>query len=131
MSPIMTNSYENVTFSFGKIYASTIMAFIMSILEVLMFDLENITVTYHYYIILFFGLAVSIWIYRKQIGVNETQYLTEMIEHHDMAVFTSKNILEKPNISQKVKNLALKIKETQEEEIGEMKNIIKEQQNIL
>ena len=127
MSPIMTNSPQNITFSMGKIYASFIMAFIMSILEVLMFDLENVSVTHNYYFILFIGLAISIWLYRKQVGINDIQYLTEMIEHHDMALFTSKNILEKPNISYRVREIAKRIQDTQEREITEMKEIIKQE----
>jgi uncharacterized protein (DUF305 family) len=51
-----------------------------------------------------------------------------MIEHHDMALFTSKNLLDKPNISPEVRKFAEKIVNTQTKEIDEMKQFIQQQQ---
>jgi hypothetical protein len=103
------------------------MACIMGILEVLMFDIHNKTISIKYYIPLFLFFIGFLWLYRKQISVNESNYLKEMIEHHDMALFTSKNILEKPNISDKVRRFATKIVNTQKNEIQEMNQLIQEQ----
>ena len=100
----------------------------MGILEVLMFDIHNKTISYKYYLPLFLYFIGSLWLYRKQISVNETNYLKEMIEHHDMALFTSKNILDKPNVSEKVRRFATKIVNTQTNEIQEMKQLIHEGQ---
>jgi hypothetical protein len=123
----MTNDVENITNNLSKTYLSCIMAFIMGILEVLMFDIHNKTVSWRYYIPLFTLFGFSMWLYRRQIYVNETQYLREMIEHHDMALFTSKNILEKPDISPRVRRFASNIVNTQTKEITEMKQMIQQE----
>lgn len=129
MSNVMTNDVANITNNLSKIYISLVMAFIMGILEVLMYDMHNQIVSIKYYIPLFLFFGLSLWLYRKQIAVNETNYLREMIEHHDMALFTSKNLLDKPSISTKVREFAKKIVNTQTKEIAEMKDLI-QQQNI-
>jgi len=126
MSSVTTNDVANITNNLSKIYISLVMAFIMGILEVLMHDMHSQTVSVKYYIPLFLFFGVSIWLYRRQIAVNETSYLKEMIEHHDMALFTSKNLLEKPNISLKVREFAKKIVNTQTKEIDEMIQFIQQ-----
>ncbi|MCJ7636257.1 MAG: DUF305 domain-containing protein, partial [Nitrososphaeraceae archaeon] len=128
MSNVMTNDFTNVTNSLGKIYISLVMAFIMGILEVIMHDMHQKTVSLNYYISLFLCFGLSVWLYRNQIAVNEVNYLREMIEHHDMALFTSKNLLEKTDVSPKVREFATKIVDTQTKEIDEMKQIIQQQQ---
>jgi uncharacterized protein (DUF305 family) len=50
-----------------------------------------------------------------------------MIEHHDMALFTSKNLLDKPNISPKVRAFAKKIVNDQTKEISEMHQLIEDE----
>ena len=127
MSNVMTNDIANITNNISKLYLSCVMACIMGILEVLMFDIHNKTISIKYYIPLFLCFIGFLWLYRKQISINETNYLKEMIEHHDMALFTSKNILEKPNVSDKVRRFATKIVNTQTKEIEEMKQLIQEQ----
>jgi hypothetical protein len=98
----------------------------MGILEVLMHDINNQFVSVKYYISLFLCFGASLWLYRKQISVNESNYLKEMIEHHDMALFTSKNLLDKQEISTKVREFAKKIINTQTKEIDEMKQLIQQ-----
>jgi hypothetical protein len=101
----------------------------MAIFEVLMHDMQHKTPSYQYYIPLFICFGVSLWLYRRQVAITEVDYLKEMIEHHDMALFTSKNILDKPNISPRVRLLATRIVNDQTKEIGEMKGLIKEENN--
>lgn len=127
ISNVMTNDLANITNNISKVYLSCVMSSIMGILEVLMFDIHNKTISYKYYLPLFLYFIGSLWLYRKQISVNETNYLKEMIEHHDMALFTSKNILDKPNVSEKVRRFATKIVNTQINEIQEMNQLIQEQ----
>ena len=125
MSIITTNSLDNVHNSLGKAYSSAIMAIIMSILEVIMYDLSHkmLTITYSYYIPLFIALFIFIWLYRTQFGINDKQYLNEMVEHHSMALLTSEQIIEKTKDPQ-VKHLANKILDTQKREIQQMNKII-------
>jgi len=123
MSLIMSNSIQNITNSMGKLYISFIMAFIMGILEVVMHDFSHGSIHVKYYIPLFALLFVFLVLYRKQVGIDDKQYVNEMIEHHSMAILTSDEILNKSNNYQ-VRKLASQIIETQKAEIQQMKDII-------
>ena len=124
MSCIMTNSYKNITFSVGKFYMSVIMALLMGLLEVFMFDIHMRTISLYYYLILFFILSIFIYLYRNQIYIEDKDYLQEMIEHHSMAVLTSEEILQKTQ-SERIKKFAETILTTQEKEIEYMRQLIK------
>ena len=124
MSLIMTSSYKNITFSIGKFYISVIMALSMGLLEVLMFDVHMKTISLLYYLALIFLLVIFIALYKKQVYVDDNQYLNEMIEHHSMAILTSEEILQK-DPSPRVKKLAENIIGTQEKDIEYMKQLIK------
>ena len=73
MSIIMTNSVNNITFSMGKFYISIIMALLMGLLEVGMFDLHMYgrIVSIPYYSSLGFSLFVFLYLYRNQIYIND------------------------------------------------------------
>jgi len=126
MSWITTNDIENIQHSLSKFYISAIMAFIMGILEVFMHSFMNMSMSkipvMYYYIPLFFSLILFLWLYKKQVGIDDTNYLNEMVEHHSMALLTSEEILKKTTNPQ-VKELAEKIIKTQTAEIQQMKNI--------
>jgi hypothetical protein len=124
MGLIMTNSYKNITFSIGKFYMSVIMALLMGLLEVLMYDIHMRVISLHYYLTLFFMLYLFIYLYRNQLYIEDKDYLKEMIEHHSMAVLTSEEILQKTS-SERVKKLAESIITTQEKEIEYMKQLLK------
>ena len=124
MSCIMTNSYKNITFSVGKFYMSVIMALLMGLLEVFMFDIHMRIISLYYYLILFFILSIFIYLYRNQIYIEDKDYLTEMIEHHSIAILTSEEILQKTQ-SERIKKLAENILTTQEKEIEYMRQLIK------
>jgi len=123
MSAIMANSYVNITNSMGKFYLSSIMAFMMGILEVFMHDFSHHTTHTSYYVPLFIGLALALILYRFQIGVTDKQYLNEMIEHHSMAILTSDEILKKTS-NYHVRRLASQIVEVQQAEIKQMKQMV-------
>ena len=126
MSWIMTNDIQNIQHSLSKIYISAIMAIIMGILEVFMHSVMTVSMSkipfWYYYIPLFSSLVLFLWLYKNQVGVDDAQYLNEMIEHHSMALLTSEEILKKTTNPQ-VKELAEKIIKTQTAEIQQMKNI--------
>lgn len=130
MSWIMTNDIENIQHSLSKIYISTIMAIIMGILEVFMHSFMTMSMSkipfVYYYIPLFSSLILFLWLYKKQVGVDDVNYLNEMIEHHSMALLTSEEILKKTTNPQ-VKELAENIIKTQNAEIQQMKNIVDEE----
>jgi len=126
MSWIMTNDIQNIQHSLSKIYISAIMAIIMGIIEVFMHSFMTMSMSKipfgYYYIPLFSSLVLFLWLYKNQVGVDDTNYLNEMIEHHSMALLTSEEILKKTTNPQ-VKELAEKIIKTQTAEIQQMKNI--------
>jgi hypothetical protein len=123
MSRIMTNVKENITKSRGKIYMSLIMASLMSLLEILIHDIYNFMFSWYYYLFFIVLLAVLIYIYRKQLFIDDKNYLEEMIEHHSMALLTSGEIVGKTT-DDKVKLLATNIIKTQEREIEQMKLLL-------
>ena len=124
MSSIMTDSYKNITFSIGKFYMAVIMAVLMGLTEVLMFDTHMKTISGIYYLSLFFVLVMFGYLYRNQVYIDDKDYLNEMIEHHSMALLTSEEILQKTH-SERVKKLAENIISTQEKEIEYMRQLIK------
>ena len=124
MSIIMTNSIQNITLSMGKFYMSVVMAVLMGLTEVLMFDIHMKTISGVYYLTLFFVLVMFVYLYRNQVYIDDKEYLNEMIEHHSMALLTSEEILQKTN-SDRVKKLAENIISTQEKEIEYMRQLTK------
>lgn len=126
MSFIMTNSFTNITFSVGKFYMSCIMALLMGLLEVGMNDYfmyNRLFVSTPYYLSLTFSLVIFLYLYRNQMYISDNDYLSEMIEHHSMALLTSEQILEKTQ-SEKVRKLATNIVDTQQAEINYMKQLL-------
>ena len=124
MSLIMTNSASNVTFSVGKFYISVIMALLMGFVEVSMFDFHMKTLHITYYLSLFIGFAIFLYLYKSQSYIDDDEYLKEMIEHHSMALLTSDEVLQKTK-SERVKKLADNIVATQTAEIDYMRRLLK------
>jgi len=124
MPPIMVNKNKNITNSVGKAYLSIIMGLFMVGQEIMMHDHQYHVVSIPTYIILALLIAGFVYLYRKQIGIYNKQYLEEMIEHHSMALLTSEQILLKTNDYDVIK-LAKNIIQTQEDEIRQMREIIK------
>jgi Ca2+/Na+ antiporter len=124
MSLIMTNSASNITFSVGKFYISAIMALLMGFVEVSMFDFHMKTLHITYYLSLFIGFAIFLYLYKSQSYIDDNEYLKEMIEHHSMALLTSDEVLQKTK-SERVKKLADNIVSTQTAEIDYMRRLLK------
>jgi hypothetical protein len=130
MPVIMTNKRENITNSVSKIYMSVIMAAMMGLLEVLLpMDMGPKSAHHNsvasqglFILVLSLVLGAFIYLYRKQIGVNDAAYLSEMIEHHSMAILTSSEIVKKTK-NPKVKKIAKQILAKQKEEIKEMRSL--------
>ena len=119
----MTNKSLNIRASLGKFYMSCIMAFTMGILEVGMYDYHMGSISIFYYLFLVLVVAVFIYLYRYQVYIYDKEYLSEMIEHHSMALLTSEEILQKTH-SERVKRLAENIISTQKAEIEYMNKLL-------
>ena len=63
-----------------------------------------------------------------QLGINDKEYLKEMIEHHSMALLTSEEI-ETKSSNYKVKKLAKNIINNQTNEIEYMRKLLKEKED--
>ena len=123
MSPIMVSKNEYITNNIGKAYMATIMGLSMVLLEIMMHDHQYSVFSFKWYIGLFVLTAIFIYLYRKQIAIDDKQYLEGMIEHHSMALLTSEEILKKTD-NYDVAKLAKNIIQTQNDEIREMKRIL-------
>lgn len=115
---VMTSNVKYIQwFSLNKFYNSIFMAlsmvFIQSVME------PSIILI----VVVLFGMHVFYFAIKYQFMVDEQNYLRDMIEHHSMALQTSKQLLEKP-ISNETKQLALTILETQQKEIKQMQKML-------
>ena len=77
----------------GKLYLSTLVASIMSILEVMIYDSYRDTVSLFYYI----GLGVLIYAmafaYNTQMGVDDADYLKQMLENQSRDILLADRII--------------------------------------
>ena len=119
MSTLMTNKLLNIRSTIGKFYISCIMALLMGLLEIGMYDFYMKSLSIPYYFSLIFALIIFVYLYRNQVYIYDKDYLNEMIEHHSMALLTSEEILQKTG-SERVKRLAENIISTQQKEIEYM-----------
>jgi hypothetical protein len=123
MPPIMVSNRIYITNNIGKAYMALIMALFMILLEVMMHDHQYHVLSLNLYAIIFAGLALFIYLYRKQVAINDKQYLEGMIEHHSMALLTSEEILKKTD-NYNVSKLAKNIIQTQKDEIKIMMDLV-------
>jgi uncharacterized protein (DUF305 family) len=100
-----------------------IMALFMILLEVMMHDHQYHVLSLNLYTIIFASLALFIYLYRKQVAINDKQYLEGMIEHHSMALLTSEEILKKTD-NYNIAKLAKNIIQTQQDEIRIMMDLV-------
>ena len=120
--PIMVNSIKDITNNVGKFYTVIIMCLLMGTLDVIMFDQRYGVISYHLYTLFLSFIALFTYLYRKQIAVNNKQYLEGMIEHHSMSIFTSEEILKKTD-DYHIAKLAKNIIQTQNDEIKMMMDL--------
>jgi len=124
MPPIMVSNITYITNNISKAYLATIMALSMVIIEVMMHDHQYHVLSTNWYAILFTLLALFTYLYRKQIAIDDKQYLKGMIEHHSMALLTSEEILKKTD-NYNVAKLAKNIIQSQTDELITMNDLIK------
>ena len=123
MPPIIINGLDLHTNNLGKAYMSTIMALFMVLLEVMMHDHQYHVLSLNLYAFIIAGLALFVYLYRKQVYINDKQYLEGMIEHHSMGLLTSEEILKKSDNYNVVK-IAKNIIQTQQDEIKIMRELL-------
>jgi Ca2+/Na+ antiporter len=123
MPPIMIEQFSDFTNSLGKAYMSVIMGIFMVLIEVAMHDHQYDVCSTNFYVVLIGLLLLFIYLYRKQVAIKDKQYLEGMIEHHSMALLTSKEILKKTD-DYNIAKLGKNIISSQETEIKTMKSLL-------
>ncbi len=116
---------DHIFYSETRLYMALIMGSVMAIVMLLfmwpMYKNKKINS-----LILGIGavvFALSLWLVRSQILIEDTSWMKAMIPHHSIAILTS----ERANISDpRVRELADSIIEAQRKEIDEMKKLIKD-----
>ncbi len=92
LSILMSDRPQN---TMGKLYLSIISASIMGILEVMIYDTYKSVVSLFYYIVLGLSLYISIYLYKNQSGIDDADYLKQMMESHGCDMFLSRKALER------------------------------------
>jgi Ca2+/Na+ antiporter len=102
---------------------AVIMGISMVFVEVMMHDYQYSVCSSKLYIGLTAVMVLFIYLYRKQVAIKDKQYLEGMIEHHSMALLTSKEILKKTD-DYNIAKIAKNIIETQENEMKVMRDLL-------
>ena len=123
MPPIMVSENAYITNNIGKAYMAVIMGLFMVVLEIMMHDQEHNMLSLNLYAIFIVILALFVYLYRKQVAIDDKQYLEGMIEHHSMGIFTSEEILKKTD-NYEVAKIAKNIIQTQNDELRTMRELI-------
>jgi hypothetical protein len=123
MSAVMVESRADITNSIGKAYMAVIMGISMVFLEVMMHDQQYSVCSTNFYVGLTVLFVIFVYLYRNQTAIKDKQYLEAMIEHHSMALLTSKEILKKTD-DYNVAKLAKNIIQTQENELKVMRDLV-------
>ena len=111
--------YFSITLFYGGLLMASNMIWAHEIIHYLTMGHINMTV---FFIGLLFSI-ISVFLLRKQLFVDDKQWLKRMIPHHSTALTTSKLIHERTD-DKKIKKLSKDIIETQEKEIILMKKLI-------
>jgi hypothetical protein len=125
MSFIMVYRLNDFQTSIAKIYLSLLLSILISILQIVMYDISILAISLNYYIVFITAFIVILVLYKKQIGIREKDYLKEMIEYSSMTLLASSEFLRKAK-DQDIKKYAKRIIKNQTKEIDEMKEIIAE-----
>jgi hypothetical protein len=123
MPPIMVSETTYITNNIGKAYMAVIMGLFMVVLEIMMHDHQYNVLSLNLYAIFMAMLALFVYLYRKQVAIDDKQYLEGMIEHHSMGIFTSEEILKKTD-NYEVAKIAKNIIQTQNDELRAMRGLI-------
>ena len=114
--------YLSLTLFYGGLLMASNMMWAHEIIHYLSMGHFN---KYVFFIGIFLSVSITIYLLRKQLLIDDEQWLRRMISHHSTALTTSHNIYNKTG-NNKLKSLAKDIIETQEREIELMKSMLKQ-----
>lgn len=120
---------RNITDNRNKFYQALLMAFWMGFVELgMVIYMTSDTNIYYVILLIIFGLLILLLTYmiQQQKGINENQFLLSMIEHHEMALEMSRQLLKKGIVRDpKVIVLLNEILESQQREINDMYDLLR------
>ena len=116
----ISDLYLSITLFYGGLLMASNMIWAHEIIHYLTMGHINMTV---FFIGLLFSI-MSVFLLRKQLFVDDKQWLKRMIPHHSTALTTSKLIYDR-TYDEKIKKLSKDIIETQEKEIRLMNTLLK------
>ena len=120
-----TYQLDHVTFSETRTYMAIVMGSTMAVvmLAYMLKMYPNRRVNIGIFLGSAIVFAVSLWVVRSQVTVDDVSYMKAMIPHHSIAIMTS----ERAQIRDpRVRLLADQIIKSQREEIAEMKALIRD-----
>ena len=92
LSVITSNRPQNTV---GKFYLSMVSASIMGILEVMIYDTYKSVVSLFYYLALGLSVYIFIYMYKTQSGIDDADYLKQMLESHSKEMVLSQMAISK------------------------------------
>ena len=119
---LLVNSTADIKPSQNKFYMALWMALWMVLAELVMLPHSPIWI----WVTVIAGLITVWYMTRKQLLVDDRQYLQAMVQHHSSAILTSNKILERTK-NKEIRKLAQEITESQQSEINLINGIL---QNI-
>ena len=128
---ILFNPMNILAYRFNDLYLSLTLFYgglLMASNMIWAHELIHYFTTKHFNIYIFsvgiiLSICTSAFLLRKQLFVNDEQWLKRMISHHSTALTTSHKIYKRTN-NLKLKKLAKDIIDTQEKEIKQMKSML-------
>lgn len=112
--------YVSITLFYGGLLMASNMIWAHEIIHYFYMGKFNIVI---FIIGIMLSIIISIYLLRKQLFIDENQWLKRMISHHSTAITTSTIIYNKTK-NEKIKNLSKQIIITQMREIELMKSYI-------
>ena len=124
MSTVMLTGANGIFNHINKVYMALLMGSLMAFINFLIMVYIKPTKNHIIGLILsILAIIIFIILLRRQIFVDDNEFLKGMIEHHDMAILMATKISEKTqNIE--IKNMADKIIIDQQEEIHHMASML-------
>ena len=123
LSIVSTSSMEFVKATRGKMYLSITAASIMCILEVFIYDWYKNETSLFYYISLVLIAYLFAYFFKNQTGIDDQDYLKQMLEMHSCDLLISKKILENTK-SQSVQTVATNYINRRNKDIDVVKKLI-------
>ncbi len=128
ISFVITHHRDYVYNTYGKMYISLFAASIMGILEVIIYDAYQNTVSVFYYIGLGLLIYISALFYKRQYSVDEADYIKQMLEASSRDLLLSNNLIYHTN-NININTVATNIIDRRNRDIHVMRKLLSDIEN--